>query len=212
MGATPSETDRCSTPRTKTSAPPMMQARAISTCRLITRRRGTAGSTRRPGGSRRWRRSGPGPSPSWFTLALQVDAHVDHVERDQQHCGGRAANHQSVRRERHRDGERVGQPRSSARRLLSTTPSTSRMASVRRRRRISRTATPVTKRASVASMNGAPRMAPTPIASVSAALPPARSRRRDHRLRAAPCPPPRARSRPRPRRGSGYGRTTRSRW
>ena len=68
------------------------------------------------------------------------------------------------RQERGADGERVGDRRSSgcrgrgrACRRASTSP-------VGRRRATVRTATPVTNIASVASMNGAPRIAPTPTA------------------------------------------------
>ena len=51
-----------------------------------------------------------------------------------------------------------------------------------RRRESSRTATPVTNMASVASMNGAPRMAPMPTSSLVSAPPAEDGHDRDHRL------------------------------
>ena len=160
--STPSVWARCSTAPTNAYAPTMMHPRANRTWTLTIRRRGTAGrrgaTDDRGGGTGAAARSSRSTGGVGLEVALDVPGvHADQHDRDDQLAASRDRSAGTPRR---RPARR--RSRSTARRGHHDP---GRRSSGRRPARVAgraMTATPVTNIASVASMNGAPRMAPTP--------------------------------------------------
>ena len=130
-----------------------------------------------------WNRSGSRP---WCSAASRpkVAPDVEGVRADEKDGNQAARPLELHRQEGNTDGDRVRRPRSRPCRGRSRRSRSAR-ASIRKRRflRKIQTPVPVTNIARVASMNGAPRIAPTPTSPPAMPPPKTIAMKRDHRLR-----------------------------